>query len=332
MADTCIECDVVIVGSGFAGSLVAKELSQKPINGKRLNVVILEAGPGVQPNINGFMKSYYKAPVKVPESPYPPALTATDANGKVIIINPANVAAGRPNSRTLSASNWKDPGQAYLDQKDSKLPFKSTYERLAGGTSHWMGLTPRLVPNDFRMSMYDKNLPDWPISYETLMPWYEKAEAELGVSGDVADHSYAGVTYSPGYAFPMPKIPPSLFDQHVNETLAHFTDAETASLEFLGTAAPVTSLTARSQPAARNSQPYRNRRACAGNTSCIPICPIQAKYDPTITLNEATNNGAKLMDHTVASEILVDANNRVSGINYITYKDEPGQKPGTGCI
>ena len=83
MADTCIECDVVIVGSGFAGSLIAKELSRKPIDtpdGKRrLNVVILEAGPGVQPNINGFMRSYYKAPVKVPESPYPPALTATDA-------------------------------------------------------------------------------------------------------------------------------------------------------------------------------------------------------------------------------------------------------------
>jgi choline dehydrogenase-like flavoprotein len=118
----------------------------------------------------------------------------------------------------------------------------------------------------------------------------------------------------------------------VNETLAHLTDEETKSLEFLETAAPVTSLTVRSQPAARNSQPYRNRRACAGNTRCMPICPIQAKYDPTITLNEATNNGVKLLDHTVASEILVDANNRVSGINFITYKDEAGPKTGSGCI
>jgi choline dehydrogenase-like flavoprotein len=324
MADNCIECDVVIVGSGFAGSLIAKELSQKPIdtpNGKRrLNVVILEAGPGVQPNINGFMRNFYKASAKIPESPYPPSLA----------LAPAGTAAGRP---SFSGATWRDPDKAYFDQKDSTLPFKSTYERLAGGTSHWMGLTPRLVPNDFRMNeQYKRPVPDWPISYETLMPWYEKAEAELGVSGDVAEHSYAGVTYSPGYAFPMPKIPPSLFDQHVNETLANFTDAETAACDFLGTAAPVTSLTVRSQPAARNSQPYRNRRACAGNTSCIPICPIQAKYDPTITLNEATNFGAKLMDHTVASEILVDANNRVSGINFITYKDEAGPRTGTGCV
>jgi choline dehydrogenase-like flavoprotein len=332
MADTCIECDVAIVGSGFAGSLIAKELAQKlvetPTGMRRLRVVILEAGPGVQPNINGFMRSFYKASAKVPESPYPPALASA----------PSDLAAGRPTALMLSATGWNKPEHAYLDQSQEPgtpptLPFKSTYERLAGGTSHWMGLTPRLVPNDFRMKeQYKLPFPDWPIGYETLMPWYEKAEAELGVSGDVADHSFAGLTFSPGYAFPMPRIPPSLFDQHVNETLSHFTDDETTSLAFLGTAAPVTSLAVRSQPAARNSQPYRNRRACAGNTSCIPICPIQAKYDPTITLNEATNSGAKLMDHTVASKILVDANNRVSGINYITYKDEAGPQTVTGCI
>ena len=80
----------------------------------------------------------------------------------------------------------------------------------------------------------------------------------------------------------------------------------------------VTSLAVRSLPAARNSQPYRNRRACSGNTNCIPICPIQAKYDPTITLNEATNNGARLIHHAVASEILLE-NGRVSGINFLTY-------------
>ena len=32
-------------------------------------------------------------------------------------------------------------------------------------------------------------------------------------------------------------------------------------------------------PAARNSRPYDGRPPCAGNSSCIPICPIGAKYD-----------------------------------------------------
>jgi glucose dehydrogenase len=314
MADDCIECDVAIVGSGFAGSLIAKELSRQ-----RIKVVILEAGPGVQPNINGYMRNFYKASAKVPESPYPPALAGA----------PSAVAAGRPTALMLSADDWRNPDKAYLDQKESTLPFKSTYERLAGGTLHWMGLTPRLVPNDFRMSKYDSSLPDWPIGYDELEPWYEKAEAELGVSGDVAEHSFAGLTFSAGYAYPMPKIPPSLFDRYVGDKLANLTDADTKSLAFLGTASPVTSLTVRSLPAARNSQPYRNRRACAGNTSCIPICPIQAKYDATITLNEATNNGAQLKEQAVASEILLK-DGLISGIKFITHQNDA--KTGEGCI
>ena len=221
MADNCIECDVAIVGSGFAGSLIAKELSRQ-----RIRVVILEAGPGVQPNINGYMRSFYKASIKVPESPYPPALSANA---------PSAVAAGRP--RFCPRANWKDPEKAYLDQEESTLPFKSTYERLAGGTSHWMGLTPRLVPNDFRMKQVRSFVPGLANRLRHIdAEWYEKAEAELGVSGDVADHSFAGVTFSPGYAYPMPRIPPSLFDRYVNEKLAHLTDDDTKSLEFLGTA------------------------------------------------------------------------------------------------
>ena len=319
MADTCITCDVAIVGSGFAGSLIANELSKKGIK-----VAILEAGPGIQPNINDAMARFYAASAKVPESPYPPDLAD----------DPATVRVGRPTALTLSQSTWQNTSVAYLDQNTDDpnrktRPFKSTYERLAGGTSHWMGLTPRLVPNDFQMKKaYGAGQPDfpfldWPISYDTVSPWYEKAEAELGVSADADEQRFAGITFStPNYAYPMPRIPPSLFDQRVGKAVAQLTEAET---QFLGTAAPVTGLRVRSLPAARNSQPYRNRRACAGNTSCIPICPIQAKYDATITLNEATNNGVQLIDHAVASELLVE-NGSISGINYIKYDEKSGSR------
>lgn len=324
MADNSIMCDVAIVGSGFAGSFIANELSRKGIK-----VVILEAGPDVQPNFNAYMKNFYEASSKVPESPYPPAVRDL---GDKNFINPKNVAAGRPSSRTLGKSAWKDPGQAYLDQSTSKRPFKSTYERLAGGTAHWMGLTPRLVPNDFRMkTIYGKDQPgfvDWPIDYNTIEPFYQKAEAELGVAADVDEQRFSGIDFSGNYQYPMPRIPPSLFDQRVGEALAHLEDGET---QFLGMGRSVTSLAVRSLPSARNSQPYRNRRACAGNTNCIPICPIQAKYDPTITLNEATNNGARLVHQAVANEILLE-NGRVSGISFITYDREGGPKTGSGVI
>lgn len=326
MADNCIKCDVAIVGSGFAGALIANELSRKGIS-----VVILEAGPGVAPNINNYMKRFYKADIKVPESPYPPELSDSSGN----LRNPADVAAGRPTVRTLGAANWKDPQQAYLVQKGPR-PFTSTYERVAGGTSHWLGTSLRFVANDFRMkTSYGKNqsnfpLPDWPtaISSEKMSAYYEKAETELGVSADVKEQSFLGINFSKGYAYPMPRIPPSLLDQRMSEALTQLTDDETG---FLGMGKPVTEVKVRSLPAARNSQPYRNRRACAGNTNCIPICPIQAKYDPTITLNEATNSGAKLIDHAVASEIMIE-NDRVSQVNFIRYKDEGGPKTADGCV
>jgi choline dehydrogenase-like flavoprotein len=333
MAENSITCDVAIVGSGFAGSLMANELSKKGIR-----VVILEAGPDVQPNFNSYMDSFYRASSKVPESPYPPAVLDSDGRLK----DPRTVAAGRPSSLTVGGSKkpgdtkpptWQDPNRAYLDQSKSTRPFKSTYERLAGGTGHWMGLTPRLVPNDFQMqTQYGKEhgFVNWPIGYKDIKPFYEQVEAELGVSANVDDQRIPGIDdmFPDSYEYKMPGIPPSLFDQLVSDKLSQLDAKDT---QFLGMNRPVTSLAVRSLPAARNSQPYRNRRACSGNTNCIPICPIQAKYDPTITLNEATNNGARLVHHTVASEVLLE-NGRVSGIKFLTYDQENGRSTGGGVI
>src|SRR5258707_7990360 len=308
--------DVAIVGSGFAGALIANELGKG-----RKNVIILEAGEGIPPNINEYMRRFYSAFAKVPESPYTPEIF--DANRR--LIDPATVNAGRPTVMSLDAKNWTDPKQAYLIQKGPR-PFATTYDRIAGGTSHWLGTCLRFVPSDFKMkSQYGQSV-DWPIEYKDLNSWYGEAETELGVSGDVDEQTYCGVEFPAGYKYQMRKIPNSTTDQYVDKSLNSnpLTEDET---RFLRMGAPVTTIPVRAVPAARNSEPYRNRRACAGNTNCIPICPIQAKYDPTITLNDALNHkNVKMMRHTVASDIIVGDDNRVSEIKYIRYRLDENSK------
>jgi glucose dehydrogenase len=320
MADDDI--DVVIVGSGFAGALIANELAKA---GKK--VVILEAGDGIPSDINAYMERFYKASAKVPESPYPPSLFDSDGQLSDQLNDPGKMKAGRPTVLSTGADTWSNPAKSYLVQNandgDKKLtPFSSTYDRVAGGTSHWLGTSLRLVPNDFKMkTLYGKSVPefvDWPIGYEDLVDWYGKAEAELGVSADVDEQKYLNIYFPDGYRYPMPPIPESLTDRAVRNALKDLKPAETA---FLKMAQPPTKIQVLGTPAARNSQPYRNRRACAGNTNCIPICPIQAKYDPTITLNEALNHrNVRMMRHTVAREIILDADVRnVSEIRYTRY-------------
>jgi len=327
-AESCIECDVAIVGAGFAGALIANALNKD--RGKPIEVVILEAGEGVPPNINDYMERFYTARFKVPETPYTPEVVDKDDK----LIDPIKVNAGRPTSLNLepkgsSFGDWTNPKQSYLIQKGPR-PFASTYDRVAGGTQHWLGTCLRFVPADFKMKTNYPSVPqfvDWPISYDDLNEYYGKAEWELGVSADLQEQRFLGIHFYPdNYKYPMPRIPRSLVDVAVAEALKSLTEDETRFLEM---EKPPTSIGVRSLPAARNSQPYKGRRACAGNTNCIPICPIQAKYDPTITLNDALETGhVRLLHRHVASEIVVGENGRISQINFIDYR---GPKT-TGCV
>src|SRR5262249_502962 len=144
-AGSCIECDVAIVGAGFAGALIANELGKA---GKE--VVVLEAGDPVPININDYMERFYKASAKVPESPYTPEVV--DANGN--LIDPSKVNAGRPTVLSLlpkgSFGDWTEPKKSYLIQKGPR-PFASTYNRVAGGTQHWLASAPTFLPTDLKV-------------------------------------------------------------------------------------------------------------------------------------------------------------------------------------
>ncbi|ETX00441.1 MAG: hypothetical protein ETSY1_11225 [Candidatus Entotheonella factor] len=322
--------EIVIVGAGAAGAMMAHRFAAA---GKK--VVILEAGPrfgdpedetnggGERPHPSNIgleyhLDRYYAANAKVPSAPWR-----------------AEKAADRPTVLELD-QHWKDNRERYVIQK-GPLPFPSTYERLSGGTAnHWLGTTLRLIPSDFHLhTKYGvTHAQDWPITYQDLEPWYTQAERELNVSGDsVAWQGYLGATRSQDYE--MTAISMSYLDQYVsNKVQGHQINQK--------------EVTVRSTPQARNSDWswneddhgfYDYRPPCMGNSSCIPICPVRAKYDPSVHLNRAigmtyNENGyydsdgrnvvkqpAEIRYQAVAYQVMIDAaTDRVSGILYKQYQ------------
>jgi choline dehydrogenase-like flavoprotein len=101
--------DVVIVGAGVSGALIAKQLG---LAGKR--VLILESGAGLPSNNNDFVQRFYQSLAKVPEIPYSPDLLKPPPGFK--LVNPTLMNAPRPTVLTLDPDNWKDPTQSYLIQ------------------------------------------------------------------------------------------------------------------------------------------------------------------------------------------------------------------------
>ena len=92
--------DAVIVGSGVAGALVAKRLG---LAGKQ--VLVLEAGGPVPPNINAEMNRFYLAVAKVPESAYKPEVFTGSAPTDRQLCRPAAHSAGAGELRGLARSS-----------------------------------------------------------------------------------------------------------------------------------------------------------------------------------------------------------------------------------
>jgi choline dehydrogenase-like flavoprotein len=252
------ENDILVVGSGVAGALIAYSLARA---GAR--VTVLEAGPRV--DRRAAVERYKQAAVRVPEAPYervPHAECPTTINDNYI-------------------------------RQDGPEPFRSTYLRLVGGTTwHWLGTSLRLLPSDFELQDRYGVGANWPLDYSELEPWYDIAESELGVSGH-NDDIFGPPRRTP---YPLPGLPATLSDRLVDQIAARF------------------GFRVRVSPQARNSRSFDDRRACCASSSCIPICPVQAKYDATVHLKKAEAAGARILADSVAVRVDVGDDNRVSGI------------------
>jgi len=189
-----------------------------------------------------------------------------------------------------------NPDEYYVQA--GRVPFSSDYERRVGGTTwHWLGTCPRLLPSDFEMRTRFGVGVDWPIRYDDLEPWYVQAEQELGVAGD-SDEDAGSPRSAP---FPMPAIPIASGDRVVKAAAARH------------------GITVVANPQARNSVPgYQGRAQCCGNATCIPICPVQAKYDATYHIDLAERSGARVIENAVVHQVDVGADGKVASVRYLT--------------
>jgi glucose dehydrogenase len=270
---TRIEADVVIVGSGVAGTLVAWRLAQA-----KLNVLILEAGPRID-RLEAF-KSYVAAREKNFNAPYLPVAHAPTAR--------------------LNA--WND---YYINTGPDM--FRGTYTRAVGGSTwHWAGSALRYRPSDFRMkSSFGVGI-DWPLTYDQLAPFYDEAEQALGVAGSKTEDWEAPRQSD----YPMPPIPPTYLDTVVGNVLGP-----------LGMSLAVF-------PQARNSVDYDERPRCCGSASCVPLCPIGAKYDAGVHAIKAEQAGARLEADAVVHRIETDANHRISTVRFLRPDGSTGSAAG----
>lgn len=266
---TPISTEVVVIGSGVAGALIASRLASAGVR-----VVILEAGGEVDRAT--AVQTFQQALVKVPECAYPPVPEA---------MHPV----------TDQLTQW-------YRQSGPEL-FKSTYLKVLGGTTwHWLGSCPRLLPSDFQLHTQFGRGVDWPISYDTLESYYLRAENELGVAGD-SDEPLGSPRGGP---YPMPRIPPTWLDKVVAQAL------EGSRFEV------------RSTPQARNSVFRDQRIACCGSSSCIPVCPVQAKYDATVHLKRAIAAGASVLARSTAVRLELSPEGKIATLRFRRWDQTQG--------
>jgi len=156
--------DVLIIGAGPTGAVAAKRFVEAG-----MSVVVLEQGDW-------------------------PDYSHARANHPDFELTLGRYWSANPNRRQA-------PADYPIDDKDSDISAVM-FNAVGGSTviyaAHWQ----RNMPSDFRTRSLDGVGDDWRLDYEELVPYYERVEADFGVSGLAGDPAFP-----PGKGPPLPPAP-----------------------------------------------------------------------------------------------------------------------------
>lgn len=289
------EYDVIIVGSGAAGGMCAYVLACSGVK-----VLMLEAGRDYDPVTETPM---FQLPKDAP-------LRGAGTSEKPFGFYDATVDGG-----------WEVPGEPYSSAEGTN--FRWWRARMLGGrTNHWGRISLRMGEYDFAPYSRDGLGFDWPMSYEDVVPYYDKTEALIGVYG-----SNEGLentpTSSPGVLLPppAPRATELLAQHHCRDLNIPVIPAHLAILSRRQDAARISRELWPNNAMARRvtEESMRSRAACFFATPCGRGCSIKANFQsPTVLIPPALATGnLDVVTEAMVREVTVNAQGRATGVHYI---------------
>jgi gluconate 2-dehydrogenase alpha chain len=306
MATILKEVDAVVIGVGWTGSIMARELTKAG-----LNVVGLERGPKRSPR-EDFTVPSVRDDLKY--AVRQELFQDTQIETQTLRHSPADTALP-------------------LRRLGSYLPGTG----LGGAGSHWNGTTWRLMPSDHNLRShlemrYGKNavpaemtIQDFPVSYDELEPYYDHFEKICGISGKAGN--LRGQKIAGGNMFEGPRQ-----NEYPNKPLA-----QTMAGSIMEQACRSLGYNTFSAPSANSSDVYVNPEgltlgACEYCGHCERFgCEANAKASPNVCIlpNLLPDPKFELRTYAYVKELVYDKQaKKVKAVRYIdTRSGEEFEQP-----